>query len=159
MLPPLLRVAGGGRPHSWRHARVLRRLPAVPDRPRHLRIHSRRDAGQLDDGRRQQRRHDRRRGGRRPDRICRPCDGGTSSGSRSSAPASARSSGHVAGRGSGPAIRRCLVIAVALVGAIGAMVLQRYVIIVGTAFGGAWTIIVGAVNALRREESRGCLGD
>jgi hypothetical protein len=26
--------------------------------------------------------------------------------------------------------------------------LQRYVIIVGTAFGGAWTMIVGAVNLL-----------
>jgi Domain of unknown function (DUF4203) len=40
------------------------------------------------------------------------------------------------------------VVVVALVGAVGAMWLQRYVIIVGTAFGGAWTIIVGAVNLL-----------
>ena len=32
-----------------------------------------------------------------------------------------------------------------VLGAIGAMVLQRYVIIVATAFGGAWTIIVGAL--------------
>jgi len=37
---------------------------------------------------------------------------------------------------------------VALAGAIGAMVLQRYVIVVSTAFGGAWTLIVGAVNVL-----------
>jgi hypothetical protein len=40
------------------------------------------------------------------------------------------------------------VIVVSVVGAIIAMVLQRYVIIVGTAFGGAWTIIVGVTNAL-----------
>jgi len=37
-----------------------------------------------------------------------------------------------------------LLIVLAIVGAIGAMVLQRYVIVVATAFGGAWTIIVGA---------------
>jgi hypothetical protein len=40
-----------------------------------------------------------------------------------------------------------LVIGAALVGAILAMVVQRYVIIVGTAFGGAWTMIVGVLNA------------
>jgi len=40
------------------------------------------------------------------------------------------------------------VIVVSVVGAIVAMVLQRYVIIIGTAFGGAWTIIVGVINAL-----------
>jgi hypothetical protein len=38
------------------------------------------------------------------------------------------------------------VIVVSVVGAFIAMWLQRYVIIVGTAFGGAWTVIVGAVN-------------
>jgi uncharacterized protein DUF4203 len=38
-----------------------------------------------------------------------------------------------------------LVIVLAILGAIGAMVLQRYVIIVGTAFGGAWTLLVGAL--------------
>lgn len=38
-----------------------------------------------------------------------------------------------------------LVIGLSILGAIGAMVLQRYVIIVGTAFGGAWTLIVGAL--------------
>jgi hypothetical protein len=37
------------------------------------------------------------------------------------------------------------IIVLAIVGAIGAMVLQRYVIIVATAFGGAWTIIVGTL--------------
>jgi hypothetical protein len=40
------------------------------------------------------------------------------------------------------------VVVVALAGAIGAMWLQRYVIIVGTAFGGAWVMVIGAVNAL-----------
>ena len=39
------------------------------------------------------------------------------------------------------------VIVVSIFGAIVAMMLQRYVIIVGTAFGGAWTLIVGAVAA------------
>jgi hypothetical protein len=39
------------------------------------------------------------------------------------------------------------IIVVSVVGAVIAMWLQRYVSIVGTAFGGAWTVIVGAVNA------------
>jgi Domain of unknown function (DUF4203) len=37
------------------------------------------------------------------------------------------------------------VIALAVLGAIGSMMLQRYVIIVATAFGGAWTMIVGGL--------------
>jgi hypothetical protein len=37
------------------------------------------------------------------------------------------------------------VIVLAVLGAAGAMMLQRYVIIVATAFGGAWTLIVGAL--------------
>jgi hypothetical protein len=41
-----------------------------------------------------------------------------------------------------------VIVVVALAGAIGAMMLQRYVIIVGTAFGGAWTIVVGMLNAM-----------
>ncbi|HZR23514.1 MAG TPA: DUF4203 domain-containing protein [Vicinamibacterales bacterium] len=40
-----------------------------------------------------------------------------------------------------------LLIVLAIFGAIGAMLLQRYVIIVATAFGGAWTIIIGALAA------------
>lgn len=40
------------------------------------------------------------------------------------------------------------VIVVSIAGACGAMLLQRYVIIVGTALCGAWTIILGVVNAL-----------
>jgi hypothetical protein len=40
-----------------------------------------------------------------------------------------------------------LVILLSVAGSIGAMLLQRYVIIVATAFGGAWTMIVGALAA------------
>jgi len=40
------------------------------------------------------------------------------------------------------------VIALAILGAIGAMMLQRYVIVVATAFGGAWTMIVGGLAAM-----------
>ena len=39
------------------------------------------------------------------------------------------------------------VILLALVGSLGAMLLQRYVIIVATAFGGAWTMLVGGLTA------------
>jgi hypothetical protein len=39
------------------------------------------------------------------------------------------------------------VITASVIGGLGAMVLQRYVIIVATAFGGAWTTIVGAIAA------------
>jgi hypothetical protein len=38
-----------------------------------------------------------------------------------------------------------IVVAFAILGAIGAMTVQRYVIVVGTAFGGAWTLIVGVL--------------
>lgn len=38
-----------------------------------------------------------------------------------------------------------LVILFAVVGAVGAMMLQRFVIITGTSFGGAWTALVGAL--------------
>jgi hypothetical protein len=38
-----------------------------------------------------------------------------------------------------------LIIVVSVAGAIGAMVLQRYVIIVGTALAGAWTMIAGVM--------------
>ena len=41
-----------------------------------------------------------------------------------------------------------LVVGASIVGAVAAMLLQRYVIVVGTAFGGAWTIIVGVMAAL-----------
>ena len=41
-----------------------------------------------------------------------------------------------------------VVAVVAIAGAVGAMLLQRYVVIAGTALGGAWTLLIGAVNAL-----------
>ena len=48
------------------------------------------------------------------------------------------------GSGDPPALA---VILLSIAGALGAMLLQRYVIIVATAFGGAWTIIVGGLAA------------
>jgi hypothetical protein len=39
------------------------------------------------------------------------------------------------------------VIVLSIMGSIGAMFMQRYVIIVATAFGGAWTVIVGGLAA------------
>jgi hypothetical protein len=47
------------------------------------------------------------------------------------------------GRADPPAVA---VVVASMVGALGAMILQRYVIIVGTAFGGSWTLMVGAAN-------------
>jgi hypothetical protein len=41
-----------------------------------------------------------------------------------------------------------IVLVAAIVGAIGSMYLQRYFIIVGTAFGGAWTMILGTLALL-----------
>jgi hypothetical protein len=38
------------------------------------------------------------------------------------------------------------IVVLAIVGSIGAMFLQRYVIVVATAFGGAWTAIVGGLT-------------
>jgi hypothetical protein len=47
------------------------------------------------------------------------------------------------GSGDPPAVA---IIAVAIAGAIGAMFVQKYVIVAGTAFGGAWTIVLAAVT-------------
>jgi hypothetical protein len=41
-----------------------------------------------------------------------------------------------------------VVIALAIIGALGALALQRYVIIVSTSYGGAWTTIVGALTMI-----------
>jgi uncharacterized protein DUF4203 len=41
-----------------------------------------------------------------------------------------------------------LVITLSILGAIGAMVMQRYVVVIATAFGGAWTMLVGAITLL-----------
>jgi hypothetical protein len=46
-----------------------------------------------------------------------------------------------------------VVIVCAIIGALGALALQRYVIIVGSAFGGAWTAIVGGL-AMRLSSSK-----
>lgn len=43
-----------------------------------------------------------------------------------------------------------VIVAVAIAGAVGALFVQRYVIVVGTAFGGAWTIVLAIINALPR---------
>jgi hypothetical protein len=47
------------------------------------------------------------------------------------------------------------IIGASIVGAVGAMLLQRYVIVVGTAFGGAWMVIVGAVAVAGSAPGRG----
>ena len=52
------------------------------------------------------------------------------------------------GAGDPPAV---LIIVLAILGACGAMVLQRYVIIVATAFGGAWTMLLGIVAMTDRQ--------
>jgi hypothetical protein len=38
-----------------------------------------------------------------------------------------------------------IVVAFSIAGALGALALQRYVIVLGTAFGGAWTLLVGGL--------------
>ena len=48
-----------------------------------------------------------------------------------------------------------VIIVASIVGAIVAMVLQRYVIVVGTAFAGAWLMVVGAVALAASVPNRG----
>ena len=50
------------------------------------------------------------------------------------------------GGGDPPAL---LIVGASIAGALAAMFLQRYVIVVGTAFGGAWTIVVGLISILQ----------
>ena len=54
-----------------------------------------------------------------------------------------------------------IVIALSIIGAVAAMYLQRYFIIVGTGFGGAWTLIVGAMALIgdRRAMSAAAAGN
>lgn len=47
-----------------------------------------------------------------------------------------------------------VVIGFAVAGAVAAMLLQRYVIILGTAFGGAWTLLVGVLALLGDEAAQ-----
>ena len=42
------------------------------------------------------------------------------------------------------------IIIAAVIGALASLSLQRYVIIIGTAFGGAWTLVVGAMSLMTR---------
>lgn len=51
----------------------------------------------------------------------------------------------LAGSGDPPVL---LIVGLAMVGAVGATFVQRYIVIAGTAFGGAWTMVVGVVNLL-----------
>jgi hypothetical protein len=46
------------------------------------------------------------------------------------------------------------IVILAVLGAIGAMLLQRYVIVVATAFGGAWTLLLGALAIADRGAER-----
>jgi hypothetical protein len=48
-----------------------------------------------------------------------------------------------------------VIVGASIVGAVGAMLLQRYVIVVGTAFAGAWMVIVGAVAVAGSAPGRG----
>jgi hypothetical protein len=50
-----------------------------------------------------------------------------------------------------------VIIAASVAGAITAMVLQRYVIVVGTAFSGAWLIIIGAAALMAGAQNRSAL--
>jgi hypothetical protein len=50
-----------------------------------------------------------------------------------------------------------MIIIFSIIGAIVAMVLQRYVIVVGTAFAGAWLIVVGGVALAATIPDRGAL--
>jgi hypothetical protein len=59
-------------------------------------------------------------------------------------------------RGDPPAMA---VIALSAIGAVAAILLQRYVIIVGTAFGGAWTVIVGAAVLMGPSRAAGGASD
>ena len=132
---------------AWRRPRLLRRLPALPDRSRHLRLHPGRDDREF--GRWCQQHHaacsSRLSSGVSSVRWCSSSPG--SSACRSSAPGIGVLVAHIVWSQVARAIRRrwrsspC-----AVAGAIGAMFVQKYVIVAGTAFGGAWTIVLAAVN-------------
>ena len=51
-----------------------------------------------------------------------------------------------------------LVIACTIAGALIALSVQRYVIVVGTAFGGAWLLVMGALGLWHRESVTGLGG-
>lgn len=51
------------------------------------------------------------------------------------------------------------IVVVSVAGAVASMILQRYVVIVGTAFGGAWTVLVGAITFMAARAGRRPAGD
>jgi hypothetical protein len=51
-----------------------------------------------------------------------------------------------------------LVVACTIAGALVALSMQRYVIVVGTAFGGAWLLVMGALGLWHREAVTGLGG-
>ena len=55
---------------------------------------------------------------------------------------------HLAFQASGDPPPFLMVLLAAVVGAVGSMFLQKYFIVVGTAFGGAWTLILGGMALL-----------
>jgi hypothetical protein len=55
---------------------------------------------------------------------------------------------HLAFQATGEPPPFLIVLVAAIVGAIGSMFLQKYFIVVGTAFGGAWTLILGVLALL-----------
>jgi hypothetical protein len=61
---------------------------------------------------------------------------------------------HLAFQAAGEPPPFLIVLLAAIVGAVGAMFLQRYFIIVGTAFGGAWTLILGVMALLGDKAAR-----
>jgi hypothetical protein len=50
-----------------------------------------------------------------------------------------------------------VIVMASIVGALGAMVLQRYVTIIGTAFAGAWMTMIGALAAVESVASKGAM--
>jgi hypothetical protein len=52
-----------------------------------------------------------------------------------------------------------LVLLFAALGTVTALVLQRYVIVVATAFGGAWTIIIGVLSLIADRRAAGAASD
>ncbi len=61
---------------------------------------------------------------------------------------------HLAFQASGSPPPFLIVLVAAIVGAVGAMFLQKYFIVVGTAFGGSWTLILGVMALMGDKAAR-----
>jgi hypothetical protein len=61
---------------------------------------------------------------------------------------------HLAFQASGEPPPFLIVLVAAIVGAIGSMFLQKYFIVIGTSFGGAWTLILGVMALLGDSAAR-----